>query len=242
MRHSVWIWRLQNEPIRGTEVLFLGTVCLVSTLKLLVLFVCSSLKDRGVKARLTAGNEKLLTELLWHLWKKKKKKSQFDSPAIRTLHSWLTMAHSSAAGFVFVLHTLLPSGEWRQMLQWIKAIWFWFASPSFFSLRLYNSSCTHTRNNRHSVNSWKGTASVRRSPLLYPPHTITVLTGDKSLGDGISQRLHRVAHLLWQVWVVNSVSSSGVGAAKITQLAAKEVLGDNNICARCRKGNCLCGK
>lgn len=72
------------------------------------------------------------------------------------------------------------------------------------------------------------------------PQTITVLTGDKSLGDRINQRLHCAVH----------APLAGL-SCKFTEhrrcccwdnIASSKSVGDNDICARCRKGNCLCGK
>lgn len=169
---------------------------------------------------MTEDNQKLWPSFLTSLTLKEKKICQFDCPAIHTLHivhSWLTEAHHTIPQrwvlFSFpvmirapLLHTLLPSGEWRQMLQWIKAIW--FASPPF-SLA-YNCSRTgsHTRNNRHSVNSWKGTAGFRWSTACV---FLSAYRRIKASGTGSATDYTVRCMFLWQVWVINSVST-GVAA------------------------------
>lgn len=51
-------------------------------------------------------------------------------------------------------------------------------------------------------------------------HTIMVLKGDKTLGIGSAKDYTVCCMLLWQVWVVNSVSAS-ITAAEITLFKAK---------------------
>lgn len=181
------------------ETLLLCVSCFRTTLKLLNLCVCWRTGKMDEKAEnykhewlQIMKNFDHAAYHLWHLRKRRRKKS-----VNLTILSSISSIYSTAGWprhiiwflsdrFCFpfqswsglrapLLHTLLPSREWRQMLQWIKAIW--FASPPF-SLA-YNSSRTgtHTRNNRHSVNSWKGTASFRWSQLLYPPYNNSAYRG-----------------------------------------------------------------
>lgn len=66
--------------------------------------------------------------------------------------------------------------------------------PSFLSLWLCNSFPALTPGIIDTLSTaGKGPRASDGLRSCIPPHTITVLTGDKSLGDGISQRLHRVA-------------------------------------------------
>lgn len=135
---------------------------------------------------------------------------QFDSPAIQTLQYVICTAgwprhnrwflsdrfcfpFQSWSGLSASSHTLLPSGDWGQMLQWIKAIW--FASPPY-SLAYNSPIGTHTRNKRHPENIWKGNSGFRWPQLLFSSNNKSV---QRIKASGTGSTKDYTARLLWQV-------------------------------------------
>lgn len=72
------------------------------------------------------------------------------------------------------------------------------------------------------------------------PHTITVLIGDKSLRDRINQRLHCAVHA--PLADLTCKFSEHKCCCWWDNIASSKSVGDNDFCAWCRKGSCLCGE
>lgn len=203
MSHSVWIWQKKNPAItelnhQGRNVVGCRQNDSFRDPEMFCSLAARHVKEKKKKSEyrriwMTADNAKLWSSFLLSLTLEKRREEKKNSFNLTVLPSIPNMY--CTAGWPRHITQFLSDRFCFPLQSGSGAQWSLCYTPRcppenedrcfnrlkqfdlqvlFFSLA-YDSSHneTHSRNNRHSVNSWKGTASFRWSQLLHappPPH------------------------------------------------------------------------